>query len=48
MDPEPSFADGLAVQEVLAAVERSAADGSCWTLVENGSGGAGSDDGGTG
>ena len=48
VDPEPSFADGLAVQEVMAAVERSAADGSCWTLVENGSGGAGSDDGGTG
>ena len=27
-DPEPSFADGLAVQEVLAAVELSAANGS--------------------
>ncbi len=48
VDPEPSFADGLAVQEVMAAVERSAAAGSCWTLVENGSGAAGSDDGGTG
>lgn len=32
-DPEPSFADGLAVQEVLAAVERSAATGSRWTPV---------------
>jgi predicted dehydrogenase len=31
VDPEPSFADGLAVQEVLAAVETSAANGSCWT-----------------
>ncbi|MGG5258120.1 Gfo/Idh/MocA family protein [Phycicoccus avicenniae] len=31
VDPEPSFADGLAVQEVLAAVETSAASGSCWT-----------------
>ena len=30
-DPEPSFADGLAVQEVLEAVELSAASGSCWT-----------------
>jgi predicted dehydrogenase len=48
MDPEPSFADGLAVQEVMAAVERSAAAGSCWTLVENGSGAPGSDDPGTG
>jgi predicted dehydrogenase len=29
--PEPSFADGLQVQRVLAAVESSAADGSSWT-----------------
>ncbi|MDT0165692.1 Gfo/Idh/MocA family oxidoreductase [Actinotalea sp. AC32] len=32
--PEPSFADGLQVQRVLAAVERSAADRSTWTTVE--------------
>lgn len=32
-DPEPSFADGLAVQRVLAAVEDSAAAGSAWTEV---------------
>ncbi|MDR7304184.1 Gfo/Idh/MocA family protein [Haloactinomyces albus] len=32
-DPAPSFADGLAVQQVLDAVERSAADRSCWTEV---------------
>src|SRR4051794_6543236 len=32
--PEPSFADGLAVQRVLAAVERSAASHSTWTPVE--------------
>ena len=30
-DPEPSFADGLAVQKVLAAVEDSAANSSRWT-----------------
>ena len=30
-NPEPSFADGLQVQRVLDAVERSAADGSAWT-----------------
>ncbi|MFF2050045.1 Gfo/Idh/MocA family protein [Leifsonia sp. NPDC058194] len=30
-DPEPSFADGLHIQRVLDAVERSAADGSTWT-----------------
>ncbi|GAA1449114.1 Gfo/Idh/MocA family oxidoreductase [Leifsonia poae] len=30
-DPEPSFDDGLHVQRVLAAVERSAAEGSSWT-----------------
>ncbi|MBO0827204.1 MAG: Gfo/Idh/MocA family oxidoreductase [Streptosporangiales bacterium] len=33
-DPAPSFADGLQVQRVLAAVERSAGDGSQWTSVE--------------
>lgn len=32
--PTPTFADGLAVQRVLAAVERSAADDSRWTAVE--------------
>ncbi len=31
--PEPSFADGLAVQRVLDAVERSAVDNSTWTSV---------------
>ena len=31
--PEPSFADGLAVQRVLAAVEASAAAGSTWVDV---------------
>jgi predicted dehydrogenase len=30
-DPEPSFADGLHIQRVLDAVERSAAAGSAWT-----------------
>ena len=35
LDPEPSFADGLAVQEVLAAVELSAASGSCWTRIDH-------------
>ncbi|WP_348786667.1 Gfo/Idh/MocA family oxidoreductase [Leifsonia sp. NPDC080035] len=33
-DPEPSFADGLHVQRVLDAVERSAASGSAWTSTE--------------
>ncbi|RVX44405.1 putative dehydrogenase [Nonomuraea polychroma] len=33
-DPSPSFADGLRVQRVLEAVERSAADGSRYTNVE--------------
>jgi predicted dehydrogenase len=33
-DPAPSFADGLAVQEVLAAVELSAAERSCWTSID--------------
>jgi len=32
-DPEPSFADGLQVQRVLAAVAGSAAHGSQWTPV---------------
>ncbi|WP_139197270.1 Gfo/Idh/MocA family protein [Curtobacterium sp. MCBA15_012] len=32
-DPSPSFADGLHVQRVLDAVERSAADGSSWTAI---------------
>lgn len=32
-DPEPSFADGLDVQRVLAAVEQSAQQGSQWTTV---------------
>jgi predicted dehydrogenase len=30
-DPEPTFADGLQVQEVLDAVQRSAASGAGWT-----------------
>lgn len=34
-DPAPSFADGLRVQRVLDAVERSAADASRWTPVES-------------
>ncbi|MEV5827822.1 Gfo/Idh/MocA family oxidoreductase [Spirillospora sp. NPDC052242] len=33
-DPAPSFADGLRVQRVLAAVERSAAENGGWTTVE--------------
>ncbi len=32
-DPEPSFADGLQVQRVLDAVQRSAASDSAWTPV---------------
>jgi predicted dehydrogenase len=32
-DPTPSFADGLQVQRVLDAVERSAADRSTWTEI---------------
>lgn len=32
-DPQPSFADGLRVQRVLDAVERSALSGSTWTEV---------------
>jgi predicted dehydrogenase len=35
-DPVPSFADGLQVQQVLAAVETSAADQSRWTAVGDG------------
>jgi predicted dehydrogenase len=31
--PVPSFADGLQVQRVLDAVERSAADRSTWTDI---------------
>ncbi|MFC5832883.1 Gfo/Idh/MocA family protein [Nonomuraea insulae] len=34
-DPTPSFADGLRVQRVLEAVERSAAEGSRYTDVED-------------
>ncbi|TFV64660.1 UNVERIFIED_ORG: Gfo/Idh/MocA family oxidoreductase [Bacillus sp. AZ43] len=33
-DPAPSFADGLQVQRVLDAVERSAGDRSSWTDIE--------------
>jgi predicted dehydrogenase len=33
--PRPSFADGLQVQQVLAAVERSAADGTGWEPVDS-------------
>jgi predicted dehydrogenase len=32
-DPEPTFADGLQVQEVLDAVQRSAASGAGWTEI---------------
>jgi predicted dehydrogenase len=32
-DPEPSFADGVAVQRILAAIEQSAASSSCWTPI---------------
>jgi predicted dehydrogenase len=32
-DPEPSFADGLAVQRILEAVEQSASSSSSWTPV---------------
>jgi predicted dehydrogenase len=35
-DPAPSFADGLQVQRVLDAVERSAADRSTWTEIPEG------------
>jgi predicted dehydrogenase len=33
-DPLPSFEDGLQVQLVLDAVQRSAADRGCWREVE--------------
>jgi predicted dehydrogenase len=33
IDPAPSFADGLQVQRVLGAVERSAENGSVWTEI---------------
>ncbi|WP_417509822.1 Gfo/Idh/MocA family protein [Microbacterium sp.] len=32
-DPQPSFADGLLVQRVLDAVERSSQNGSAWTSI---------------
>ncbi|MFZ6993900.1 Gfo/Idh/MocA family protein [Curtobacterium sp. RRHDQ66] len=32
-EPRPSFAEGLHVQRVLDAIERSAADGSSWTAI---------------
>jgi predicted dehydrogenase len=35
-DPTPSFADGLQVQRVLDAVERSSADDSTWTQISEG------------
>jgi predicted dehydrogenase len=35
-DPRPSFADGLQVQRVLEAVERSAVQGSVWTDIQTG------------
>jgi len=31
--PRPSFADGLQVQQVLAAVEESSDHGSAWTPI---------------
>jgi predicted dehydrogenase len=34
-DPRPSFADGLQVQQVLAAVESSAADEGRWTPIDD-------------
>ena len=34
--PEPTFADGLQVQRVLAAVEDSAAHSSTWTPIQTG------------
>jgi len=33
-DPEPSLADGLQVQRVLAALESSATSGGAWTVVD--------------
>ncbi|WP_413602650.1 Gfo/Idh/MocA family protein [Curtobacterium sp. Curtsp57] len=38
IDPSPSFEDGLHVQRVLDAVERSAAGGSSWTTIERSAG----------
>jgi predicted dehydrogenase len=32
-DPQPSFADGLQIQRVLDAVERSATGGSKWIAL---------------
>ncbi len=37
-DPVPSFADGMRVQQVLAAVEASASNASTWTPVDAGDG----------
>ena len=34
VQPEPSFADGLHVQRVLGAVERSSAERGVWTNVD--------------
>jgi predicted dehydrogenase len=39
-DPAPSFADGLAVQRVIAAVAHSAGDGSAWTAIAHATPGA--------
>ena len=36
IDPHPSFADGLRVQRVLDAVERSSENDSAWTRVAAG------------
>jgi predicted dehydrogenase len=33
-DPSPSFADGLAIQRALAAVERSAETGAAWVSID--------------
>jgi predicted dehydrogenase len=33
-NPSPSFADGLQVQRVLAAVEASAGEAGCWTSIQ--------------
>ncbi|MGH3519957.1 MAG: gfo/Idh/MocA family oxidoreductase, partial [Haloechinothrix sp.] len=41
IDPEPSFAEGLRVQRVLAAVEDSAANASTWTEVRRSTGAPG-------
>ena len=39
-NPTPSFADGLQVQCVLAAVEQSALDGGCWQSLDTAGGAA--------